>query len=169
MTDIIQVLGTNGWETFLQFVRPDFVASVNHMFQSDRVARAAGQAPTTIPVIHAIPWNNAPFQARITTSSSPCGKRRVWRNEVTLRGLEGLRTSDPSQFIAHISPTPLLMFIASNDCVTPTDLAPMMYTQALEPKELVMLPDGHFDVYQEALIGQCIERHVGFLQETLCK
>ena len=63
------------------------------------------------------------------------------------------------------------MLVASNDYdyVTPTYLALKMSAQALEPKELVILPGGHFDVYREALIGQCIERQVKFLQDTLCK
>ena len=44
-----------------------------------------------------------------------------------------------------ISPTPLLMIVASHDTITLTDLAPAAYEQALEPKKLVLIPGGHFD------------------------
>lgn len=140
------------------------------MFQSDRIARTAGQAPTTIPVVHANPLERCALPSQDSYEFfSSWEAKVVWRNEVTIRSLEGLRTSIPSQYIAHISPTPLLMLVASNDCVTPTDLALKMYAKALEPKELVLLVGGHFDVYREPLIGQCIEHQVRFLQENLCK
>ncbi|MFD7446872.1 hypothetical protein [Streptomyces sp. NPDC059909] len=39
------------------------------------------------------------------------------------------------------------MVVASHDTVAPTDLALRAYGRALEPKELVLLPGGHFDPY----------------------
>ncbi len=41
----------------------------------------------------------------------------------------------------------MLMMVAANDVLTPTDLALEAYNQALEPKKLVLLPGGHFDAY----------------------
>ncbi|WP_428617188.1 hypothetical protein, partial [Shewanella sp.] len=42
---------------------------------------------------------------------------------------------------------PLLMIVAENDTVTPTDIALSAYNNAREPKRLCLLPDGHFDPY----------------------
>ncbi|MEU6341651.1 hypothetical protein ABZ883_11985 [Streptomyces sp. NPDC046977] len=39
------------------------------------------------------------------------------------------------------------MVVATHDAVAPTDLALSAYERALEPKELVLLPGGHFDPY----------------------
>ena len=46
-----------------------------------------------------------------------------WRNEVTLRSVEMLAEYNPVDYIAQISPTPLLMMPVENDDITPTQLA----------------------------------------------
>ncbi|MGB0410875.1 MAG: hypothetical protein ACPGFA_04760 [Pikeienuella sp.] len=46
-----------------------------------------------------------------------------------------------------ISPCPLLMIVASEDVVTPTDLALAAYEQAGTPKALHMIEGGHFQPY----------------------
>jgi len=74
----------------------------------------------------------------------------AWRNEVTLRSAEMSREYEPGTWVARISPTPLLMIVASQDTLTPTDLALEAYNRALEPKRLIMLPGGHFDPYTGA-------------------
>lgn len=48
-----------------------------------------------------------------------------------------------------MSPTPLLMVVATGDAVTVTDLALAAYERALEPKRLRLIPGGHFDPYLE--------------------
>jgi len=62
----------------------------------------------------------------------------------------------------------LLMTVARNDVLTPTDLAIAAYARALEPKELHILPGGHFEGYS----GPNFERNAGmqaeFLKRTLC-
>ena len=40
-----------------------------------------------------------------------------------------------------------MMIVAYNDVLTPTDLAIEAFGRAREPKELVILPGGHFDAY----------------------
>nr|WP_246882947.1 alpha/beta hydrolase [Pseudomonas chlororaphis] len=70
-----------------------------------------------------------------------------WRNEVTLRSAEMARETEPGVYIARISPTPLLMIVAENDLLTPTNLCLEAYQRALPPKSLVMIPGGHFDPY----------------------
>ncbi len=70
--------------------------------------------------------------------------------------------------IHRISPTPLLMTVAEGDVLTPTDVALEAYSRAREPKELHLLPGGHFDAY----VGPNFERNAGrqadFLKRVLC-
>lgn len=70
-----------------------------------------------------------------------------WRNEVTLRSAEMARENEPGIHIARVGPTPLMIIVAEADLLTATDLALEAYQRALPPKELVMVPGGHFDPY----------------------
>jgi uncharacterized protein len=58
---------------------------------------------------------------------------------------------EPGAYIERISPTPLLMVVAADDHLTPADLALEAYQRAREPKQLALLPGGHFDAYVEDL------------------
>ncbi|MEZ5233681.1 MAG: alpha/beta hydrolase [Acidimicrobiales bacterium] len=73
-----------------------------------------------------------------------------WRNEVTLRSVEMLTEYEPGVYVPRISPTPLLMVIGARDHLTVADEALAAYNQALEPKRLLLVEGGHFDVYTEA-------------------
>jgi fermentation-respiration switch protein FrsA (DUF1100 family) len=48
----------------------------------------------------------------------------------------------------------LLMVVASNDTLTPTDLAVAAYERALEPKSLVFVKGPHFGAYTEPGFSQ---------------
>jgi fermentation-respiration switch protein FrsA (DUF1100 family) len=80
-----------------------------------------------------------------------------------------LHEYDPSFHISRISPTPLLMTVADNDVLTATDLAPKAFSRALEPKELHILPGGHFDGYSGPNFEANAGRQTEFLRKTLCK
>ncbi|KAE8450112.1 hypothetical protein EG329_006893 [Mollisiaceae sp. DMI_Dod_QoI] len=164
-----QVPCVSGWENFHRLIRPDFIPGLNQMFQEDRLARAAGKAAGTIPVVDSNP---------LATSALPTAesyeffnaweKKCGWKNEVTVRTIEEFRAYNPASHIHNISPTPLLMTVAANDTLTPVDLALKAYAKALEPKELHVLPGGHFGGYS----GPNFEKNAGcqveFLKKTLC-
>lgn len=82
--------------------------------------------------------------------------------------IEEFRAYEPSAHIHHISPTPLLMTVAENDTLAPTDLALAAYGRALEPKELHILPGGHFGGYSGPNFEKNAGRQVEFLKKTLC-
>ncbi len=71
----------------------------------------------------------------------------AWENDVTVRSTRAARMYEPGQWIARVSPTPLLMVVATRDTITLTDLELAAYERALEPKRLVALEGGHFDPY----------------------
>jgi len=162
----------SGWQTLDRLIRPDILPGIIEMFQADRLARAAGQSPATVPVVHSDPLVPSSLPSAdsfefFTEWESKLGGK--WKNEITLRTLEACRAYDPSLFITRISPTPLLMLIAKKDGVTPTDLALSAYARANEPKQFVLLEGGHFDAYSDPVFSFSIDKQIEFLQENLCK
>ncbi|KPI35574.1 putative 31.7 kDa protein in traX-finO intergenic region [Cyphellophora attinorum] len=166
---LCQVPCVDGYSNFQRLIRPDFVGGLNEMFEQDRHARAAGKPAGTLPVVDE---NPAAPSALPTPDSytffTAWGKKSPWKNEVTVKSIEAFREYNPSAHIHHISPTPLLMTVAENDVLTPTDLAIEAYSRAREPKQLNLLPGGHFDGYS----GPNFERNAGtqveFLRKWLC-
>src|SRR5690606_37715893 len=77
-------------------------------------------------------------------------------NEVTLRSMEMSRENEPGVHVSRVSPTPMLMIVASQDTVTPSDLALQAYEKALQPKRLVLIEGGHFSPYTQHF--QCTSR-----------
>ena len=82
--------------------------------------------------------------------------------------IEAFRGYNPAANIDRISPTPLLMTVAFNDVLTPTDLAIEAFSRAREPKELHILPGGHFDAYSGPGFEKNAGRQLEFLKKTLC-
>ena len=85
-----------------------------------------------------------------------------------MSSLEALREYNPAAHIHHISPTPLLMTVPQNDVLTPTTLALEAYSRALEPKQLQILPGGHFDVYTGFNFDRNVKTQAEFLKKYLC-
>lgn len=82
---------------------------------------------------------------------------------LTQNSLEAIREYNPSAHIHHISPTPLLLTVAARDVVTPADVTLEAYARALEPKQLNLLPGGHFEGYS----GHQFEKNAGVQAEFL--
>lgn len=75
----------------------------------------------------------------------------AWVNSVTLRSTLAARAYEPGVWIGEIAPTPLMMIVASDDDITMTDLELDAYARAGQPKQLEMIPGGHFAPYSEHL------------------
>ncbi|KAI9927507.1 hypothetical protein MW887_003124 [Aspergillus wentii] len=164
-----QIPLVDGWATFHRVVRPDFLDALNLLFQQDRLDRAAGQPPGSLSVVDIDP--NKPSALPSPDSYkffSSWEEKSTWQNEVTVKTLEGFRSYIPSSHIQLISPTPLLMTVARDDCVTPTYLALEAYSRALEPKQLQILPGGHFGAYSGSNFERNVQTQTRFLEEHLC-
>jgi fermentation-respiration switch protein FrsA (DUF1100 family) len=100
---------------------------------------------------------------------SSTGETRApsWRNEVTLRSVEMFTEYEPGTYLPWISPTPLLLLVAVGDHLVPSELAIAAFDTAHQPKELIIMPGGHFDAYTvgfEASSGPARDwflRHLG--------
>jgi dienelactone hydrolase len=92
----------------------------------------------------------------------------TFHNWITAHSLDRIVPYDPAAFVEDISPTPLLMILVDNDTTTPSDVARAIYDRAREPKQLIELPGGHYDVYDLRAPRQaCIEATTTFLTEHL--
>lgn len=147
---VSQVPLCSGYRNILRLVRADAIAQVRSLFDQDRDARFAGKPPEMVPVVTADPAG----MAALPTADSyqwftETGHTRApaWKNEVTLRTVEMLMEYEPGSYVERISPTPLLMVIAAQDHLAVADEAFATFSQAREPKKLVILPGHHFEAY----------------------
>ena len=91
-----------------------------------------------------------------------------WKNEITLESMEHYVEYNPASFIEFISPTPLMMIAAMDDGITPPDLIIEVFEeQAQEPKKLLKLPGGHFDVYNGSTFEQASKESLKWFQQHL--
>ncbi|KAK4951609.1 hypothetical protein LTR10_010586 [Elasticomyces elasticus] len=164
-----QVPLVNGWDNFNRLIRPDFQPALNQTFQQDRLARMSGKEPGKIPVVHENPLEMSSMPSADSYQFfSMWEKKSNWKNEVTIRSIELLRANDPAHGIHRISPTPLLMTVAQDDVLTPPDLALEAFSRAREPKQLHIIPGGHFDGYAGFNFERNAGRQTEFLKQTLC-
>jgi fermentation-respiration switch protein FrsA (DUF1100 family) len=147
---VSQVPLISGHDNLRALVRADFIAGLREQFEADRLARFNGEPPVLVPVVDEDPL--AP--SALPTADSwqwftETGKTRApaWLNEVTLRSVEMFTEYEPVTYLPYISPTPLLLAVAEGDHLVPVELAIAAYEKAHQPKELVILPGGHFDAY----------------------
>ena len=147
---VSQVPLISGHDNLRALVRADFIAGLREQFETDRLARFNGESPVMVPVVDEDPL--AP--SALPTADSwqwftETGKTHApaWRNEVTLRSVEMFTEYEPVTYLPYISPAPLLLAVAERDHLVPAELAIAAYERAHQPKDLVILPGGHFDAY----------------------
>jgi uncharacterized protein len=140
----------SGGRNIRRLVRADFMAPMQAMFDADRASRFAGNAPAMIPVVSENPLGPCALPTADSWawfSETQRARAPAWRNEVTLRSVEMLTEYEPCEYIARVSPTPLLMIVASGDHVAVADEAFAAYANAREPKAIEVIEGGHFDPY----------------------
>jgi uncharacterized protein len=145
---VAQVPTISGYEQGLRRVAPDATPALEHAFDEDERAQLRGEPPRRQAVVSGDPSVPAAYRSQeaIDFYLQPIPEA-LWKNEVTLRSTRAARMYEPGAWVTRVSPTPLLMVVASNDKVTVADLALAAYERALEPKRLALVPGGHFDPY----------------------
>jgi uncharacterized protein len=145
---VAQVPTISGYEQGLRRVSPDATPALEFAFNEDERAGLRGEQPRRQAVVSGDPSVPAAYRSQdaIDFFLQPIPKG-LWENEVTLRSTRAARMYEPGAWVSRVSPTPLLMVVASNDKVTVADLALAAYERALEPKRLALIPGGHFDPY----------------------
>lgn len=153
---VSQVPTIDGTESGRRRVDGERLKDLLDSFAADRRARQSGEPPALLSIIPDDTRRACSFRFAdaIAWYSKGYTMAPAWKNEVTLRSVEWARGYNPGAFISLISPVPLLMIVADQDHVTPTDLALAAYEKALSPKRLELLRGGHFDAYEKAF-DQC--------------
>ncbi|MFE1595049.1 alpha/beta hydrolase [Nocardia sp. NPDC058705] len=148
---VSQVPTTNGWANFRSLVPTTMLPIVHEAIAADRMARACGKPHQTLKAASEVPTDFVAMPGTEAYQWLMANGPQVpsWRNEVTVSSIDKFQSYTPEAFIRRVSPTPLLMVIAEQDTLAPTDIALQSYAEALEPKRLVLVPGPHFAVYEE--------------------
>ncbi|MBB1033966.1 alpha/beta hydrolase [Dietzia sp. CQ4] len=148
---VAQVPLVDGLANARRLIRADMWDGLREGFNADRAGRQNGDEPLTIPVT----WKDSPDEPCVLPTQDthdfffgPIQERATtWSNEVTLRSVEKFIEYIPGASIDRISPTPLMMVVASGDVLTPADLSLEAFQRAREPKKVLVIPGGHFEAY----------------------
>lgn len=156
---VSQVPGVSGSRMLTRALRPDFVSHARAQMDGDRMNRFMGGEPTMMPAVSPDPL--APAVMPSTDSyewftKTAADRAPNWKNELTTRTMEMATEYEPGVYISRIAPTPLLMIVAADDVVAPTQLALDVFEEAREPKEIRVIPGGHFDAYEGPGFEECV-------------
>lgn len=150
---VSQVPFISGHEQFVLGNGLAGLAGINEMANQDRQNRIKGEEPGRVALLR-LPTDPEDQVALFDDKADydylvggPEGPAPGWINSVTVRTTARVLAYDVRQFMRRISPTPLMMVVASDDQTTPPSLALEAYEAALEPKELIMISGGHYGVY----------------------
>lgn len=169
---VSQVPMISGYLNFAALLPSGGLTALQEQLDAERRARFAGQEPVTIPVSsedptlpHALPGARTHWYLN---NSPNAGRSPDWSNEITLRSLGYALDYDVAAFMERVSPTPLLMIVASHDTLTPTGIALEAFERAREPKQLQLLPGDHYSPYHDEF-GTASAAAIGFFQQHLAK
>ena len=158
---VAQVPTISGWRNTLRRFPGDTWAAMRERFDADRQARFSGKTPTMVPIVAeradadvgTLPTSTTEMDQIVGNDGSAwlrsmlMERPAAWSNEITLRSLEMYAEYEPGSYIERIGPTPLLVITADADTLTPTDEILAAYERAREPKQLRIVPGGHYDIY----------------------
>ncbi|RVX72007.1 hypothetical protein B0A52_04605 [Exophiala mesophila] len=137
-------------------------------FAADRIARLQGKEATYVPIVHEDLFGDCALNGKdVYDFFMEWEKKTTWKNTITLKSIELFRAYEPQQLIEKIAPTPLLMTVPIRDTLTPPDLSLAAYARAREPKELQLLPGGHFDSYAGETMKKNVATQIAFLKKWL--
>jgi fermentation-respiration switch protein FrsA (DUF1100 family) len=145
---VAQVPTISGYEQGLRRVSPDAFPALEHAFEEDERSQLRGEPLRRQAVVSGDNSVLAAYRSKdaLDFYLQPVSAG-LWENEIALRSTRAARMYEPGTWISRVSPTPLLVIVASEDKMTVTDLALAAYERALEPKRLALIPGGHFDPY----------------------
>ncbi len=168
---VAQVPNVCVWRSILKSQGHEALRMLQDMVAADRAARYPDKPLNYFPVVapegeFAILGTPDAYAFFLKTSEE---RRANWINQVTIESIEKMIENDPAAAIELISPTPLLIVAAEKDSLVPIELVREVFERAGEPKKLVEIPCGHFDVYDdpswhEQAVGAAVQwfaEHIG--------
>src|ERR1700730_13798202 len=122
---VSQVPFISGYETMVQVMPLEDRTRFYQMIYKEQRSVAAGNPPSTVPICTDDPSKPPTAPGRRTYQyfhTYARAKTLNWENKVTIRSLELRLELEAMPYLERISPTPLLMVVADDDSVTPTDI-----------------------------------------------
>jgi fermentation-respiration switch protein FrsA (DUF1100 family) len=146
---VSQIPAISGFKAFQRLPRHVQAAALRAQ-DEDREQRYSGKPPQTLKAVSDNPTEPCAMAGPAAYEYFMEQQKIApnWKNYLTLRSMDLYRSVENSVFTPWISPTPLLMIVALADDLAWPDLALDAYSQAKEPKKLVMLPGNHFSPYE---------------------
>ncbi|MEV5493262.1 alpha/beta hydrolase [Streptomyces bobili] len=144
---VAQVPTISGYEQGLRRVAPDAVAGLNEMFAEEDRAQLGGEEPRTQAIVSSDLSVPASYRAADAVDFYLSTAPENWENKITVRSNFAARMYEPGAWVSRVSPTPLLLVVATQDPITLTDLMLSAYERAREPKRLQLVDGGHFAPY----------------------
>lgn len=145
---VAQVPVTDVWDTYMAKWPDEQRAGFMGWLAQNRADEAASGKVNYIPV--AAPPDQPsvwPLQEWYDSFMELAKPAPSWLNSMVINSLDTHITYAPTSVIHRVSPTPLLMVIASDDVITPTADEKEAFARAKEPKKLVVVEGRHFDAY----------------------
>lgn len=149
---VSQVPYISAHDTTVRAMTPEVQLDYQRMFVNDRAAMAAGAESKTVTVCEDDPRKPADATTRMSFryfSHYVTTRKLAWPNRLTVRSLDLRQEYEAMPWMPRISPTPLLMVVASDDRITPADIARRAFEAAQQPKELLVIPGDHYLPYIE--------------------
>jgi hypothetical protein len=149
-------------------MNPEKWDSVEELLLQDRIARySTGKvnymkvvAPEGEPCI-------LPGQENYDALTGMAAIAPNWRNEITVESLEKIREFDPVSRIHLIAPRALLVIAAEKDNLIPLEAVSRSFQKALEPKDLIVHPILHFDIYSDPWKTKAASAAINWFEEYL--
>lgn len=90
-----------------------------------------------------------------------------WRNGITVESLEKIREFDPVSRIHLIAPRALLVIAAERDNLIPLEAVSRSFQKALGPKNLIVYPILHFEIYTDPWKTKAANAAIGWFKKHL--
>lgn len=147
----VQVPIISGYEQSLRRIPPDARAAQQAFFNEDERGQLRGEEPKRQRVVSLDSTERAAYRSQDMIDfheayEIPDGVEHG--DTITVRSSRLAQMYEPGLWIPRIGPKPLLMVVARDDVITPTDLALAAFERAVEPKRLKLIDRGHFDAYR---------------------
>lgn len=141
----------------------------------ERAAMSDGESPTYVPLLPGLDETVLPRIAQSPPNPlDPCDlpqapdreyddqdaddfyvdiaspRLRTWENRVTLASVDRYATYEPGRSLGRLRDTPLLVIVAAQDTITPTDVTTAALRESGVCAETLTVPGGHYNVYASA-------------------
>lgn len=148
---VAQVPATSGIRTAQRSMTPDALTNLRQQLDDERDRLLRGKRPSIVQMVSNDPNTPCAFPGeRLYKAYTAFGNQAPnWRNECTLRSLDWWLEYDITAYVKAISPTPLLMILASDDQISPTEIQLETFELAHEPKKISIVRGDHFSAYLE--------------------